>query len=66
MTDGTSDNPDRQPVWMDAVEKAKLERLKLYFTHKAHGSLGTFYEMFPDEKDAWPARERRRSHDRER
>jgi hypothetical protein len=22
----------------------------LYATHKAHGSLGTYYEMYPDEK----------------
>jgi len=32
------------------VERAAAKRAALFATHKARGSLGTYYEMFPDEK----------------
>ena len=31
-------------------ERAAAKRAELYATHKARGSLGTYFEMFPDEK----------------
>jgi hypothetical protein len=31
-------------------ERAAAKRAELYATHKARGTLGTYYEMYPDEK----------------
>jgi len=44
-------------------ERAAAMRAELYATHKARGSLGTYYEMFPDEK---PIPRERESEGRER
>jgi len=44
-------------------ERAAAMRAELYMTHKVRGSLGTYYEMFPDEK---PVPRRRENEGRER
>lgn len=43
-------------------EKAAALRAELYATHKASGSLGTYYAMYPDE--APKPRERARGRER--
>jgi hypothetical protein len=44
---------------LTAKEKAAVWRGRLYQTHKAHGTLGIYYHMYPDE------RPRGREHDRD-
>jgi hypothetical protein len=41
----------RRPTFLESLtaeERAAVLRAQLYETHKARGTLGIFYEMYPD------------------
>ena len=58
------DDDDEKKIPLDSIEaltaeeRAAVRRARLYQTHKAHGSLGTYYLMYPDEKPRGWDRER--------
>lgn len=45
-------------------ERAAAARAELYATHKARGSLGVYYQMFPDEAPS--PRQKKEGQERER
>ncbi len=55
------DEPERaydKYAGLGEVERAEAIRVELYQTHKAHGSLGIYYSLYPDEAPIRPERER--------
>jgi hypothetical protein len=55
------DEPERRYdkyAGLGEAEKAEAIRAELYQTHKAHGTLGVYYSLYPDEAPIRPQRDR--------
>ena len=55
------DEPERrydEYAGLGEVEKADAIRAALYQWHKAHGSLGVYYSLYPDDAPIRPQRDR--------
>lgn len=57
------ERPPKSPLdLMTSEERATAEKARLYLVHKAHGSLGIYYLLYPEDRPAPP---RERGRDRE-